>query len=168
MCEGRGPAPGRSVLVVCHANTARSVIAQVLLEKMLAERDADHGFCIRSGGIATYARDGMLPSLDARLALKEIGVHLAEDGMTSTDLKRHRHLIAEADLIVTMTARQKDMLAAYAEAAGRTMVTLREWAGESGDIEDPAGQGEEAFRYCRDEIVRCLEKAVPRLLEGMP
>lgn len=159
---------GRSVLVVCHANTARSVIAQVLLEKMLAERDAGHGFRIRSGGIATYARDGMLPSLDARLALKEIGVHLAEDGMTSTDLKRHRHLIAEADLIVTMTVRQKDMLAAYTEAAGRTMVTLRELAGEPGDIDDPAGQGEEAFRYCRDEIVRCLEKAVPRLLEGMP
>jgi protein-tyrosine-phosphatase len=155
-----------NVLVVCHANTARSVIAQVLLEKMLAERDAADGFVIRSGGIATYARDGMLPSLDARLALKEIGVHLAEDDMTSTDLKRHRHLIAEADLIVTMTGRQKEMLAVYAEAAGRPMVTLREWAGEPGDIEDPAGQGEEAFRYCRDEIVRCLEKVVPRLLEG--
>lgn len=155
----------KNVLVVCHANTARSVIAQVLLEKMLTERDAADGFRIRSGGIATYARDGMLPSLDARLALKEIGVHLAEDDMTSTDLKRHRHLIAEADLIVTMTARQKEMLAVYTEAAGRRMVTLREWAGELGDIEDPAGQGEEAFRYCRDEIVRCLEKIVPRLLE---
>lgn len=168
MRDGDGTRGGKSVLVVCHANTARSVIAQVLLEKMLAERDADHGFRIRSGGIATYARDGMLPSLDARLALKEIGVHLAEDDMTSTDLKRHRHLIAEADLIVTMTVRQKVMLSAYAEAAGRTMVTLRELAGEPGDIEDPAGLGEEAFRYCRDEIIRCLEKAVPRLLEGMP
>lgn len=168
MSGGDGARGGKSVLVVCHANTARSVIAQVLLEKMLTERDADHGFRIRSGGIATYARDGMLPSLDARLALKEIGVHLAEDDMTSTDLKRHRHLIAEADLIVTMTVRQKVMLSAYAEAAGRTMVTLRELAGEPGDIEDPAGLGEEAFRYCRDEIVRCLEKAVPRLLEGKP
>jgi protein-tyrosine-phosphatase len=158
----------RKLLVVCHANTARSVIAQVLLEKMLADRAAAHTFRIRSGGIATYARDGMLPSLDARLALKEIGVYLAEDDMTSTDLKRHRHLIAEADLIVTMTERQKHMLAAYAEAAGRTMVTLREWAGELGDIEDPAGQGEEAFRVCRDEIVRCLEKIVPRLLEETP
>jgi protein-tyrosine-phosphatase len=168
MSGGEGVRGGKSVLVVCHANTARSVIAKVLLEKMLAERDADHGFRIRSGGIATYARDGMLPSLDARLALKEIGVHLAEDDMTSTDLKRHRHLIAEADLIVTMTVRQKDMLAGYAESAGRTMVTLRELAGEPGDIEDPAGLGEEAFRYCRDEILRCLEKALPRLLEGKP
>ena len=168
MRDGDGTRGGKSVLVVCHANTARSVIAQVLLEKMLAERDADHGFRIRSGGIATYARDGMLPSLDARLALKEIGVHPAEDDMPSTDLKRHRHLTAEADLTGTMTVRQKDMLASCAEAAGRTMVTLRELAGEPGDIEDPAGLGEEAFRYCRDEILRCLEKAVPRLLEGMP
>jgi protein-tyrosine-phosphatase len=158
----------KNLLVVCHANTARSVMAQVLLEKMLAERDADHGYRIRSGGIATYARDGMLPSLDARLALKEIGIHLAEDGMASTDLKRHRHLIAEADLIVTMTARQKDMLAAFEEASGRTIVTLRELVHEDGDIEDPAGLGEEAFRASRDEILRCLEKAVPRLLEGMP
>ena len=143
-------------------------MAQVLLEKMLAERDADHGYRIRSGGIATYARDGMLPSLDARLALKEIGVHLAEDDMTSTDLKRHRHLIAEADLIVTMTTLHKQMLAAFDEARGRTIVTLRELIDEEGDIEDPAGQGEEAFRISRDEILRCLEKAVPRLLEEMP
>ena len=143
-------------------------MAQVLLEKMLAERDADHGYRIRSGGIATYARDGMLLSLDARLALKEIGVHLAEDDMTSTDLKRHRHLVAEADLIVTMTTLQKQMLAAFEEARGRTIVTLRELIDEEGDIEDPAGQGEEAFRISRDEILRCLEKAVPRLLEEMP
>ena len=158
----------KNLLVVCHANTARSVMAPVLLEKMLAGRDADHGYRIRSGGIATYARDGMLPSLDARLALKEIGVHLAEDDMTSTDLKRHRHLIAEADLIVTMTTLQKQMLAAFEEARGRTIVTLPELIDEEGDIEDPAGQGEEAFRISRDEILRCLEKAVPRLLEEMP
>ena len=50
----------KNLLVVCHANTARSVMAQVLLEKMLAERDADHSYRVRSGGIATYARDGMI------------------------------------------------------------------------------------------------------------
>ena len=158
----------KTVLIICHANTARSVMAHVLLERTLAERDAGGHIRVRSGGIATYARDGMLPSLDARLALKEIGVHLAEDDMSSTDLKRHRHLIAEADLIVTMTVLQKQMLYAFEEARGRTIVTLRELVDEEGDIEDPAGQGEEAFRISRDEILRCLEKAVPRLLEDMP
>jgi len=157
----------KTVLLVCHANTARSVMAQALLEQMLAERDAGHRIRIRSGGIAHYARDGMLPSLNARLALKEAGIHLAEETRASTDLRRHRDLIAGADLILTMTAGQKHALRAFKEADGRPLFTLREFAGEAGDIGDPVGQGEDAFRACRDEIKRCLEKALDRLLAAL-
>jgi protein-tyrosine phosphatase len=139
-------------------------MAQALLEKMLAERSAQDGIRIRSGGIAAYARDGMLPSLDARLALKELGVSLADDGRGSTDLRRHRHLLAEADLILTMTAEQKRAVRAFGEADGTPVFILKELAGEDGDIGDPAGQGEERFRACRDEIKRCLEKSLDRLL----
>jgi protein-tyrosine-phosphatase len=42
--------------------------------------------------------------------------------------------------------------------------TLRELAGEDGDIEDPAAQGEDVFRACRDEIKRCLGKSLERVL----
>lgn len=157
-----------TILVICHANTARSVMAHVLLERTLAERDAAGHIRVRSGGIAPYARDGMLPSLDARLVLKEEGVHLDEDQLTSTDLKRHRHLLAEADLILTMTAAQKQMLEAFPEAAGRPVYTLREFAGDTGDIDDPAMQGEDVFRACRDDIKRCLGPAVERLLALFP
>ncbi|MBI4638498.1 MAG: hypothetical protein HY727_19340 [Candidatus Rokubacteria bacterium] len=154
----------KTVLVVCHANTARSVMAQALLEKMLAERRVDGRVRIRSGGIASYARDGMLASLDARLALREEGIELGEAASTSIDLKQHRELIVEADLILAMTTQQKLMLGAFEEARGRPVYTLRELAGESGDIGDPAGQGEDAFRACRDEIKRCLERSIDRLL----
>jgi protein-tyrosine-phosphatase len=154
----------RTVLVVCHANTARSVIAQVILERMLVDRGVGDRIRIRSGGIASYARDGMLPSLDARLVLREVGIELAENGLVSTDLKRHRDLLAEADLILTMTDAQKEAVAVFSEAAGRPVFTLRELAGEAGDIGDPATQGEEAFRACRDDIHRCLELALDRLL----
>ena len=153
----------KTVLIVCHANTARSVIAQVLLERMLRERGAGH-IRIRSGGIANYARDGMLPSLDARIVLREDGIALSEDGLVSTDLKRHRHLMAEADLILTMTAAQKDLIGVYAEADGQPLFTLKEFAGEHGDIGDPATQGEDVFRACRDEIKRCLDLSLDRLL----
>ena len=153
-----------TVLVVCHANTARSVIAQALLERMLADRGAGERVRIRSGGIANYARDGMLPSLDARLVLREDGIHLGEDGLVSTDLRRHRHLLAEADLILTMTVEQKQAIGAYEESAGRPVFTLKEFAGESGDIGDPAMKGEDVFRACRDEIKRCLEVSFDRLL----
>ena len=154
----------KTVLFVCHANTARSIIAHVLLERMLVERGRSREIRIRSGGIANYARDGMLPSLDARIVLREDGIELTEDGMVSTDLKRHRHLMAEADLILTMTAAQKDLVGVYAEADGRPIFTLKEFAGEPGDIGDPATQGEDVFRACRDEIKRCLDRALDRLL----
>jgi protein-tyrosine-phosphatase len=154
----------KTVLIVCHANTARSIMAQALLERMLAERDALKGIRIRSGGVGNYARDGMLPSLDARLVLREDGIHLAEDAITSTDLRRHRDLVTEADLILTMTAAQKESIGRFPEAVGRPVFTLREFAGDEGDIGDPATQGEDVFRACRDEIKDCLTRGFDRLL----
>jgi protein-tyrosine-phosphatase len=151
------------VLLVCHANTCRSVMAHALLERMLAARGLDD-IRVRSAGVARFARDGMLASLDARIVLREVGIHLAENEFTSTDLRRHPELLDEAAVIVTMTADQKDVLADLG-AAPRAVLTLRELAGECGDIADPVGQGEDVFRACRDEIARCLDKGLDRLLE---
>jgi protein-tyrosine-phosphatase len=156
----------KTVLLVCHANTSRSVMAQAMLERLLAERNGSPRIRVRSGGIGRTARDGMIPSLDARLILREDGIHLSETAILSTDLRRHLDVVASADLILTMTARQKLELGALAEAAGRPVFTLREFVGEDGDIADPMGQGDEAYRACRDEIKRCLEKAVDRLLSS--
>ena len=152
----------RGVLLVCHANTCRSVIAHVLLERLLAVRGLGD-VRVRSAGVARFARDGMLASLDARIVLREVGIHLAEDAFTSTDLKRHPELLAEAGIVVTMTVDQKEVVAQLG-AGRRPILTLRELAGEEGDIGDPVGQGEEVYRACRDEIARCLDKGIDRLL----
>jgi protein-tyrosine-phosphatase len=139
-------------------------MAHVLLERMLADRGAQDAIRVYSGGIGPYARDGMLPSLDARLLLREDGIHLDEKRLTSTDLRQHRDIIAGADLILTMTAQQREALEEFAETLGRPVFTLREFAGDTGDIADPALRGEEAFRACRDEIKRCLERSLDRLI----
>jgi protein-tyrosine-phosphatase len=150
------------VLLVCHANTCRSVMAHVLLERMLDARGLDD-IPVRSAGVARFARDGMLASLDARLVLREIGIHLAEDAFASVDLRRHPELLAEAAVVVTMTLEQKRVVGELA-AAPRPVLTLRELAGEEGDIADPVGQGEHVYRACRNEIARCLDKGLSRLL----
>jgi protein-tyrosine-phosphatase len=158
--------PKRRILIICHANTSRSIIAEAVLLRLLASQGMDERFEVRSGGIAPYARDGSLVSLDARFVLRDIGIHIP-DGAGATDLKRQRHLIEQADLILAMTDEQRRMLAkGFPEAEGKPVVLLRELAGDDGDIADPAAQGEDVFRHCRDEIVRCLEAGLPRLLEG--
>jgi len=156
--------PPRRVLIVCHANTSRSIIAEAVLLRLVRDRGLEHALEVASGGIAPYARDGSLVSMDARFVLRDIGIPEPPKA-TATDLKRHRELLARADVILVMTGEQRGMLGAFAEAAGKPILTLRELAGDHGDIADPAMQSEEVFRRCRDEIVDCLERGVARLLE---
>jgi protein-tyrosine-phosphatase len=118
---------------------------------------------VRSGGIAPYARDSSLVSLDARFVLRDEGIELSPDTM-SCDLKRHREHFDWADLIVAMTDEQKRMLSVFPEAADVRTVTLRELAGDAGDIEDPAGRGADFYGACRDQIRDCLGRALDRLL----
>jgi protein-tyrosine-phosphatase len=156
--------PRRLVLVVCHANTSRSIIAEAVLLRLLRERGLADAVEVRSGGIAPFARDGSLVSLDARFVLREVGIELPPDA-GATDLKRQRHLLAAADVILVMTGEQRRMLADFPEAAGKRVLTVRELAGEVGDIDDPSMKDESVFRWCREEITRCLEQGLERLLE---
>jgi protein-tyrosine-phosphatase len=146
----------KHILVVCHANTARSVMAQKLIERMVEDRGLHDRLRVTSAGVWIHARDGMIPSLDARLALREVGIELAEDALASTALREHPEVLTSADLVVTMTAEQTALVRTLANGDRVDVLTLAELAGESGDIADPAGQGEEAFRAARDAIVRCL------------
>jgi protein-tyrosine-phosphatase len=138
-------------------------MAQALLERMLAERGVAEAIRVRSGGVGGNARDGMIPSLDARIVLREIGIELAEDTITSTDLRRHQDLIADADLILTMTAEHKRLLATLAPT-DRPVFTLADFAGDGGDVRDPMGGDEDRYRATRDEIRGYLERSIDRLL----
>ena len=159
------PTSPRQVLIVCHANTSRSIIAEKVMLRLIAQRAVGDRLAVRSGGIAPFARDGSLVSLDAYFVLREIGIEIPRE-TGATDLKRQRHLLEAADISLVMTDEQRRMLAAgFPEANGKPVYTLKELAGEAGDIDDPAMKDEDVFRYCRDEIVRCLEQGFDRLLE---
>jgi protein-tyrosine-phosphatase len=154
----------RRVLIICAANTARSIIAEHMLRRELAGRGVDGAVEIRSAGIAPYARDGALVSLDTRMTLRSIGIDIGEEAF-STDLKRHPELLEVADLVIAMTEQQeRDLRERFPAAAQRPVFTLRAFAGETGDIDDPFEQGHEVFDVCRDEIGRLIPRVVDRLL----
>jgi protein-tyrosine-phosphatase len=153
----------RSVLLICAANTARSVMAHHLMLRELRARDIEGLVRVRSAGIAPYARDGALISLDTRMTLRDVGIDIGDEA-TSTDLKRHPELLAEADLVIAMTEQQAMELRQRFEVPETLSVyTLRAFAGESGDIDDPFEQGDLVFTECRREIMRLIPRVLDRL-----
>ena len=164
--------PYRHVLFVCHANTSRSVMAEHLLVRLLSDHAVPpDAVLVTSGGIAPYARDGSLVSLDTRLVLRDVDIHLEPEAV-ARDLKRgHRHLLDQADLIITMTQEQVDKVRAQMGTLGelaKPVLTLRDFAGLGGDIADPAGQDEDVFTLTRNRVAHALEHALPKLVPGTP
>ncbi|KKM87504.1 hypothetical protein LCGC14_1268210 [marine sediment metagenome] len=114
---------------------------------------------VKSGGISSNARDGMLISMDARLAMKEIGIVLSQKDL-STDIKKHPELILEADLILTLTKQHKEEIHKFIRMNNKHILTIKEFAGGKGDIADPSMKELEGFRRARIEIVECLMKGL--------
>lgn len=149
--------PYKSILIVCSVNTARSPMVEGFLREFFLKKHLD--VIVFSGGIASHAREGMLISMDAKLAMKEEGIILSEI-YKSIDLKKHIDLIEKADLILTLTERHKEEIKKFRAAENKITLTLKEFAGEQGDIEDPTMKELEGFRRVRDEIKRCLLKGL--------
>ena len=151
--------PYKSILVVCSVNTARSPMAEGFLKDFLFKHNLD--VSVKSGGISSNARDGMLISIDAKFAMKEIGIGLS-DTYLSIDLKKHRALLENADLILTLTEKHKKEVLEIIDSDNKNIFTIKEFGGESGDIKDPSMKELDGFRTARDQIVKYLKKGLKK------
>jgi protein-tyrosine-phosphatase len=140
-------------------------MAETLLRHLFEARGLNHRFHVDSAGVAAYARDGALVSLDTRFALRDHGIHVGEE-TRSRDLKRNLHLLEDADLVLAMTEEQKEIVARMPQAAGKPLYTLKEYAGEAGDIADPATKDGSVFEETCRTIKACLERSLPRMIEA--
>ena len=149
--------PYRYLLIVCSVNTARSRMAEGFLKDFFSKINLEVE--VFSGGIASNARDGMLISMDAKLAMEEMGIKLSESAL-SRDLKKYPKIIEDADLILTLTNKHKKEINDFFNVDSKEILTIKEFAGESGDIDDPGMKELEGFRKARNEIIDCLMKGL--------
>ncbi|MEJ2252062.1 MAG: hypothetical protein P8Y70_19235 [Candidatus Lokiarchaeota archaeon] len=143
----------KSILIACAVNTARSRIAEGFFNYFFSKNKLK--IDIKSCGVGSNARDGMLISLDAILVMKEIGIELSTKSL-SKSLKNHLELLNECDLIITMTGKQKKSVLKINQNNTIPVITLNEFAGKDGNIDDPSMKGIEGFRKIRDEIKECI------------
>ncbi|MBD3256140.1 MAG: hypothetical protein GF383_13670 [Candidatus Lokiarchaeota archaeon] len=151
--------PYKCVLVACSVNTARSPMAEGFLRFFFEQNNLEVE--VRSCGVASNARDGMLISMDAKLAMQEEGIELPENSV-SLDIKKHPELLNDVDLILTLTNQHKREIKCLNKTNSKQIMTLAEFADEEGDIEDPSMKGLEGFRIARDKIKECIIKGLKK------
>lgn len=151
----------KKILFVCTGNTCRSPMAQGLFLKLLntiGRGTESERFKVQSAGL--FATDGMPPSPDAVEVMLSEGIDIADH--RSKQLRDN--IVHEADLIVTMSAAQRDYLRDRFPEKMNCIFTINELAGESsGEVIDPYGLGREAY----EASLRQIKDLLGRVIEGL-
>lgn len=150
----------KKIVFVCTGNTCRSPMAEALFKQLLEERgNLKEKLEVASCGV--YAFEGDPASDEAILIMREeFGINLRPHRAHVLDIQD----IKGCWLILTMTNHHKEMiLDIYPEGADK-VYTLKDYAqGENGDVLDPFGSDEKAYKDCAYEIESCLLDLLDKL-----
>ncbi len=135
------------IIFVCTGNTCRSPMAEGFLKNVHKDYE------VLSRGL--YVPEEIGASFFSIKAMKEMDIDISGH-------KAKQLTVGEAedcDLIITMTESHKNtIVSAYPKFSDKTF-TLSEYAGEEGDVRDPYGMDEVAYRECAKQIRRLILKA---------
>jgi len=146
----------KKIVFVCTGNTCRSPMAEVILKKTAQDRQVP--LEVASAGLAAFP--GLPPAPEAVEACGEKGMDLS--GHLSRPLGKD--LVLASDLILTMTAKHKEMILKKMPALEGKVEQLSKFAGDGEvDVEDPVGQPLETYRKTRDQLEALIQKSLDHI-----
>lgn len=142
----------QKLIFVCTGNTCRSPMAEAIYKNL----DKVSEMKIISRGLVVLFSEPLNPK--AEIVLKkhdlELGNHVAK-GLKASDMD-------ENTLVLTMTASQKKkVMELYPEL--KDIYTIKEFAGEIGDVVDPYGGTLMDYEECYIELGRLVKKTVYKI-----
>lgn len=148
------------ILVVCTANRGRSPIGEALLRRKLAERGLVDAIVVESAGLSTFelGRAGQAPGPKIQQLAMAHGLDIADHRATPFDAAR----FDDFALIVVMEAWQELALLEVFPRPRRSVFTMRNLAGRSGDptTQDVVGMPMSGLEAYFNEADACLDEAL--------
>ncbi len=142
----------KHILFVCTGNSCRSVMAEGMFRKMVADRPDD--FSVISAGIS--AIEGFPATQETVNVLKEEGVDVSDH----RSQRLTHEMIQTADWIFVMERLHKEAVLRMAPEAKEKISLLTDFAVEQGhkDIPDPIRMSAHFYKNVLTTISDCLKK----------
>lgn len=142
------------VLFVCTGNVCRGPIAEAIFRQKIGKKSIE----VRSAGMHAFDGDPISPK--AETILTEHGINYSQKSQ-----RLNLELLEWADLILTMTRRQKYMIMARYTGFPDKIYTIKEFVGmeDLNDISNPFGKDLNSYRYFAWEIEQLLNLLYEKL-----
>lgn len=150
------------ILFVCSGNTCRSPLAEILARNLHAEKELLPPVVFSSAGLS--AINGEAASLGALQVAEEMGYSLQDHHARKTD----SGMLREADLILTMTNSQRNLLLLNDNShIAKTFVLNRYVGQEPADIGDPYGSSIEVYRRTAAQLQNSIRALLEKLEQSL-
>lgn len=146
------------ILFVCTANVCRSPMAEAMFN-VLAE---DKGLSSRAESAGTAALVGSPMASNALVVLDEVGIYPEAHRARQVN----RKLVADFELVLTMSRRQAAELRQLYETSPSYIRTLPTYASDNpheGNVSDPYGHPIATYRGCVRQLYTYVERLLDRL-----